>query len=90
VILARGGSLHFDFDLAPSDKAVKALDTGPQRGFYTDREWRQRERENLLAALKAANGRVSGRKGAAELLGINANTLASRLRALGLKRKFAE
>lgn len=47
------------------------------------------ERENLLAALQAARGKVTGPGGAASLLGINPNTLASRLRALGLKKTFA-
>ena len=46
------------------------------------------ERENLLKALKQAGGRVSGKGGAAELLAVNPNTLASRLRALGIKRNY--
>ena len=40
------------------------------------------ERDNLLAALEAAGGKV-GTSGAAALLGVNPNTLTSRLRALG-------
>ncbi|MGE5815525.1 MAG: helix-turn-helix domain-containing protein [Acidobacteriota bacterium] len=48
------------------------------------------ERDNLLAALKASGGKVSGPHGAAALLGMNPNTLTSRLRALGLKKKFAD
>jgi transcriptional regulator with GAF, ATPase, and Fis domain len=47
------------------------------------------ERENLLKALKQAHGRVSGPGGAASLLGVNPNTLASRLRALGITRKHS-
>jgi transcriptional regulator with GAF, ATPase, and Fis domain len=60
----------------------------PERPYRTEKEWRRLERENLLAALKAAGGKVSGESGAAALLGINPNTLASRLRALGLKKAF--
>jgi hypothetical protein len=37
-----------------------------------------------LAALRQAAFRVSGRGGAADLLGVNPRTLASRLKALGL------
>jgi transcriptional regulator with GAF, ATPase, and Fis domain len=62
----------------------------PDRPFRTEKEWRRLERENLLAALKVAGGKVSGAGGAASLLGMNANTLTSRLRALGLKKRFTE
>jgi transcriptional regulator with GAF, ATPase, and Fis domain len=48
------------------------------------------ERDNLLAVLKAAHGKVTGPGGAAALLGVNPNTLASRLRVLGLKKTFIE
>jgi hypothetical protein len=48
------------------------------------------ERDNLMAALKEARGKVTGHNGAAALLGVNPNTLASRLRALGLKKAFAD
>ncbi|MBD3402691.1 PAS domain S-box protein [candidate division GN15 bacterium] len=44
------------------------------------------ERENLVRALKQTEWRVSGRNGAARLLGMNASTLSSRLKALGIKR----
>jgi len=46
------------------------------------------ERDNLLAALEAARGKVTGPEGAAALLGVNPNTLASRIRALGLTKVF--
>jgi len=42
------------------------------------------EIENLRTALKASGGRVSGTAGAAELLGMNPQTLYSRLRKLKL------
>jgi DNA-binding NtrC family response regulator len=50
--------------------------------ILTDRECRERERLNLIKALQRTNGRIYGQGGAAELLGINPTTLASRLRAL--------
>jgi hypothetical protein len=40
----------------------------------------------VLAALRASNFRISGKGGAAELLGLNPGTLASRLRAMGISR----
>lgn len=42
---------------------------------------RERERANLMKALQREDGRIYGKDGAAELLGINPTTLASRLRA---------
>ena len=44
------------------------------------------ERDNIAAALEYARWKISGSGGAAEMLGMNPNTLASRMRALGIKR----
>jgi hypothetical protein len=49
-----------------------------------DAEWRYRERQNLLAALARAEGRVYGPMGAAALLGLKPSTLQSRLRSFGI------
>ena len=45
------------------------------------------ERANFERALSAAKGKISGAGGVAELLGLPASTVASRLKALGLQRK---
>ena len=60
-------------------EAVAAAD-----GVRTDAEIRQIEADNIRAALKAANGKVSGPGGAAELLGLKPTTLASRIKSLGI------
>ncbi len=52
--------------------------------ILTEAEIRQLEIENLRAALAAADGRVYGASGAAELLGMRPTTLASRMKTLGL------
>jgi transcriptional regulator with GAF, ATPase, and Fis domain len=52
-----------------------------------DAEWRRRERANVLAALEQSGFRVSGEGGAAELLGVNPGTLASRLKSLGIQKR---
>ena len=44
------------------------------------------EREHIIAALKAANGQVTGEKGAAKILGLNGKTLGTKMRKLGIKR----
>jgi len=51
----------------------------------TESERRARERANLVAALERSGGKVYGSGGAAELLGVPSTTLASRLRALGIR-----
>jgi transcriptional regulator with GAF, ATPase, and Fis domain len=50
----------------------------------TEVQMRQLEVDNLRAALKAADGRLFGKNGAAALLGIKPTTLASRLKRLNL------
>ena len=56
------------------------------RRVRTMAELQEQERTNILLALESANWRVAGEGGAAMLLGMNASTLNSRMRALGIKR----
>ena len=44
------------------------------------------ERAHILRALEATKWRISGEKGAAELLGLNRSTLRSRMEKLGIIR----
>jgi len=46
------------------------------------------EKEYIMAALRATNGRVTGEKGAAKLLGINGKTLGSKMRKFGIKKEI--
>lgn len=88
VILApTGGAIQFD--VTPTFAPPSELPI-PVRPYRTEHEWRQMERDNLLAALEAAHGKVTGPGGAAALLEVNPNTLASRLRALGLRKAFVK
>ncbi len=85
VILSKGERLRLDIALADLSAAappaaVPGSDT--QDVVLTDREFRERERANLMRALQRADGHIYGAGGAAELLGLNPTTLASRLRAL--------
>lgn len=52
--------------------------------ILTDAQFRQMEVENVKAALRACNGRLFGKGGAAELLGLKPTTLASRLKRLNI------
>jgi len=85
VILAEGGALTFDL---PDSKAAAAAPAGNVASeVIPEVEWRKRERANVMAALAHSGYRVSGPGGAAELLGIPAATLTSRLKSLGIQKK---
>jgi len=56
----------------------------PGTPVVSEADIRRFERSNIAAALEATGGRVYGRGGAAELLGLKPTTLASRLKKLGL------
>jgi transcriptional regulator with GAF, ATPase, and Fis domain len=47
------------------------------------------EKEHITAVLKQTNWRVSGEKGAAKILGLNATTLEARMKKLGIVREKA-
>lgn len=93
VILARGGTLHFD--LPATEPAAPPPATSPRPperghpGFLTEVEMERRERENVLAVLDSAGWRIKGPGGAAELLGVKPTTLLSRLKRMGLARPKA-
>jgi hypothetical protein len=57
------------------------------RSVVSEEDLRRFERQNLVAALEATKGRVYGRGGAAELLGLKPTTLASRLKKLGISMR---
>ncbi len=84
VILAAGGPLTFEF---PQTKTMTAAALSPVTLIVSEEERLLRERTNILAALEQSGSRVSGKGGAAELLGINPATLSSRLKALGISKR---
>jgi PAS domain S-box-containing protein len=55
----------------------------------TAAEMQELERRNILRALEAAGWKISGQGGAAERLGLNPNTLSSRMKSLGIARRTA-
>jgi transcriptional regulator with GAF, ATPase, and Fis domain len=85
LILSKGVRLRLDAAL-PRLAGVALEPTSPadSRGVdvvLTDRECRELERANMERALARCDGRIYGPGGAADMLGLNPTTLASRLRA---------
>lgn len=88
VILSKGVQLRLDIAFAGLSGTATSTSDMPDV-VLTDREFRERERENLVKALKRADGRIYGGGGAADLLGVNPTTLASRLRAYKIRQTRA-
>ncbi len=91
VILSRGGKLALELPQNAGSLKKRSERTAGSSlhgdAIIPEKEWRERERANILTALRQANFRISGKGGAAELLGINAGTLASRLKAMGIEKR---
>jgi DNA-binding NtrC family response regulator len=84
VILSRGGPLRFE-SLEPD--ATKEPPPRARGGTLprTEADLKRAAREAIEAALREAGGRINGPGGAAERLGLKPTTLASRVKALGLR-----
>ncbi len=81
IIVSEGSSLNFERLLGSS-----LLQREPDiKSFKTLVD---NEKEHIMNALKIANGKVTGEKSAAQLLGINGKTLGSKMRKLKIKREF--
>lgn len=91
VILTRGDRLRLDLAMSTSVRAGLEESTLDNEGrsktdFMTADELRQLERENIIAALEHADWKVSGRGGAAELLGIKPSTLTYQIKSMGIRK----
>jgi len=85
MILSRGGKLHIDM---PSNEPAAAR-LRPERVHLirTEDERRRAERDDIVAALRTARGKISGPGGAAAILGVKPTTLASRIKKHGLRQE---
>ena len=88
VILSPADRLRLDLAM-PEVTSTSTLATAPgisTNDFLTDAEFRDREKENMIRALEAADWRISGSKGAAERLGVKPSTLAYRMSVFGIEK----
>jgi formate hydrogenlyase transcriptional activator len=89
IIISKDGRLAFDLPLsgaAANDVNLAPLDDSAESLPFTEQQRLQRDRINILAALKMAHGKISGKDGAAELLEIKPTTLVSRMKSLGIEK----
>ena len=88
VILTKGARLRLDLALGGTVKPEVAPESAEPNdlSFLTESEFRATEKQNLVAALRAANWRVWGPDGAAAMLGISPSTLSYRMNAFEIKR----
>jgi PAS domain S-box-containing protein len=91
VILSPRPPLRLDLALSnrlPSPQSGSRIQASEaQAQILTDDELRKLERDNIVAALDKARGRISGDGGAAEILKVNPSTLRDRMKALGVARR---
>jgi len=91
VILSKGDVLRLDLSLprAMENGAAPSVQVDGGGDVLTEKQLQALQKENLVAALKRTDWRVSGKGGAAELLGIKPTTLADRMRKFGLHKPRA-
>jgi len=89
VILSKGSSLRLDLSLPDTVGGKTGVENGRVKGndqVLTEKQMRAVQKENINAALRKANWRVSGKDGAADLLGIKPTTLADRIKTFGIRK----
>ena len=87
VILSQGRTLDIHLQPSPSLQTGTPPPVIPSATRLTTREeLKRQERENIAQALRLRKGKIFGPNGAAVLLGMKPTTLASRIKALGIKK----
>jgi DNA-binding NtrC family response regulator len=92
LILAESGVMYLDLPTGEASPEIAAptpaaTDQPAAAKILSDIEFRQRERDNVLAALNKTNWKIHGSGGTAELLGLKPTTLVARIKRFGLKRE---
>lgn len=86
VLLSDDTTLDYEFPLDKTQKSTRSLTASPRE--FTPKTIKEAEIELIMNTLKLTGGKVSGAGGAAELLGLNSNTLESRLKKYGIVKKY--
>jgi PAS domain S-box-containing protein len=89
VISSNNGKLKLDISMVASTEPMKGSHEQPRlpaTGYLTQEEFKELEKNNIIAALRHANWKTWGDSGAAALLGIKPSTLAYQMKTLGIKK----
>jgi PAS domain S-box-containing protein len=90
VILSKGNVLRLDLSLpdgaANMQDRIEKDETMAGQTILTEREMKGLQKKNIAAALEQTNWRVSGKDGAAVLLGVQPTTLNDRIKSFGLRK----
>lgn len=88
VILSPRNVLRLDLSMSNSAMEFRPAEPlpGKEGQVLTEKQLRELQKNNLLAALQQTDWKVSGPGGAAEMLGVKATTLADRIRTFGLQK----
>jgi len=81
LILTRGNTLEYG-EWVPADNTSAPSGTAASATTLADLE-----KQHIIDILKKTNWKVSGEKGAAKILGLNATTLEARMKKLGINRE---
>jgi transcriptional regulator with GAF, ATPase, and Fis domain len=87
IILARDGPLRFES--GPALATPQPPSPSSPLPSLSRAAMEKQQRDVIVAALERSGGRVSGPRGAAELLGMKTSTLFSRMTVLGLRQRSA-
>ena len=88
VIASTGNRLRLDLEpLSGEIQPPQPTDTRQeQNNILTETAMRELERQNIEAALEKCAGRIYGRQGAAQLLGLPPTTLTARIKKMGIRK----
>lgn len=89
IIVSKGNKLQFNLPMDNLESVPvpqsRSLNEDSSQLPYTEIERIARDRENIILALSLSNNKISGKDGAAELLGIKPTTLASRIKNMNIE-----
>jgi PAS domain S-box-containing protein len=90
VILSRGNVLRLDLSLPEnaigSGQFVEQGSPPGEEQVLNEQQMKALQKRNVLIALRQSSWRVSGKEGAAELLGVKPTTLTDRMKMMGIRK----
>ena len=88
VIASKGKRLHLELESLSNEIQSPQLTATKeeQNNIITETTMRELERKNIEAALEKSAGRIYGRQGAAQLLGLPPTTLTARIKKWGIRK----